>query len=676
MTYVTKQELLDASTDAQTLEYFVNSGLTSIPLRLGGTIPSIQRLIDTITLTLGYQVPVVFTTGLDVDAVNYTVDYNGVIYAPLPSEVPFTTTASFDPAQWYVVQKVDVGSWLPTPFEYGATADVATHLGAINDAIAANNGVHLPKGTTWTIDGPIVLAANGIVITGGGTITTTETSPPINLVELAAGGDFCTIENLKLIQSSTYSGNTLGNAINAVGVDGLTVRNCTVTKCAGSCVYLQTCRGTKIIGNLFHDPGGADNTSGADIVTWGLTKGLVIANNICVSVRSQNISIGGLAGDDGISIIGNYCDSLDANFDVVPLTSTPVEARHGILCHYSTSEPILNGNTMTISGNTIRHKWWSGIYCHGHASGVTISGNTIKNCGYAVQPGFACGINLSAGPDFINVIGNTIDNCTGSSNSDAAIYIGETGPNVLVSGNIIRNSLSHGILFTSSCEFVNCVNNVVTHVTASRHAIAVLIFATDIPGVISGNHITVTGLTVGIYILSQLGDDFDSLRMTIENNYIQSTAGSANGTGAAHCGIWIRNRVATIRNNTIEGFKTAIYSQLQMSATYARNVDNLVIQNNVLRDIGTTAYRFNGTSEGLVLIEGAVNYSVASPLGSSCLEGIRFADKVWVQVNGAVPTIGTYVAGDRAINISGTTTEPVEWHYNGSSWTASTIQFP
>ena len=570
---------------------------------------------------------------------------------------------------------------LPTPWDYGAvTETVSTHLTAIQAAIDAAGGVNLPGGSTWTIDGPVVLATDNDLITGGGILTTTTQN--INLVNVTA--DFCTIENVSLIESSTSIHPYLGNAVNAITVDGLTVRNCSITKCHGFGVFMQGCRGANISSNFFHDPGGANvNSNSADISTWGQAKGLVIANNICVSARSQNIQVGALARDDGISITGNYCDTLDSNFD--PITPLPIEQqyRHGLTIHYADNETLTDGQTMTVSGNVIRHKGWSGIYVRGKGSGITISGNAVSKCGYANQSGAACGINVGGGPDFVNVIGNTVDNCVGVGTLDAGIHIGDVGPNVLVSGNIVRNSLSHGILFTSTCEFVNCVNNVVTHNRVSRYGIAVIGFAgADLGGVIRGNRITITvpnalpDATPGIYIQPQGDRDFDDKRITIENNHIQSTYGSANGTGANHCGIWLNTRVATIRNNTIEGFRTAIYSNLLMSATYHRNVDNLVIQNNVLRDIGTTAYRFNGTSEGLVLIEGAVNYSVASPLGSSCLEGIRFADKVWVQVNGAAPTIGTYVAGDRAINISGTTTEPVEWHYNGSSWTASTIQFP
>ncbi|QDC11285.1 hypothetical protein FHY55_19505 [Oceanicola sp. D3] len=44
-----------------------------------------------------------FTTGLEVNHAGYLVSDGGSIYAPVPTEVPFTTTASRDAGQWYEV---------------------------------------------------------------------------------------------------------------------------------------------------------------------------------------------------------------------------------------------------------------------------------------------------------------------------------------------------------------------------------------------------------------------------------------------------------------------------------------------------------------------------------------------------------------------------------------------
>lgn len=63
-----------------------------------------QNSFNTFLVNNGYEVPIIFASSILVDRASLTVDYLGVIYAPLVSEIPFTTTGSFDANQWYVVQ--------------------------------------------------------------------------------------------------------------------------------------------------------------------------------------------------------------------------------------------------------------------------------------------------------------------------------------------------------------------------------------------------------------------------------------------------------------------------------------------------------------------------------------------------------------------------------------------
>lgn len=60
---------------------------------------------DNVIANLGFFPPVDYTTGLTVDSRNFTVTYNGIIYAAQPSAVPFTTGA-WDAAQWYPIQNL------------------------------------------------------------------------------------------------------------------------------------------------------------------------------------------------------------------------------------------------------------------------------------------------------------------------------------------------------------------------------------------------------------------------------------------------------------------------------------------------------------------------------------------------------------------------------------------
>lgn len=69
------------------------------------TLHGIEKKSDDVIANLGFFPPVDYTTGLTVDSRNFTVTYNGVVYAAQPSAVPFTT-AAWDAAQWYPIQNV------------------------------------------------------------------------------------------------------------------------------------------------------------------------------------------------------------------------------------------------------------------------------------------------------------------------------------------------------------------------------------------------------------------------------------------------------------------------------------------------------------------------------------------------------------------------------------------
>lgn len=54
----------------------------------------------------GYQVPVAYTTGIAMTAVNQTVSYSGSVYAPLDSALPFTTSGTFEASKFRLLQGV------------------------------------------------------------------------------------------------------------------------------------------------------------------------------------------------------------------------------------------------------------------------------------------------------------------------------------------------------------------------------------------------------------------------------------------------------------------------------------------------------------------------------------------------------------------------------------------
>lgn len=74
--------------------------------RVGNSLPSYITAIQ----ELGFDAPVLFAAGLSVDSSRKTVEYSGSRYFAKPSAVPFTTTATFNPAQWQMFDQSFAGA--------------------------------------------------------------------------------------------------------------------------------------------------------------------------------------------------------------------------------------------------------------------------------------------------------------------------------------------------------------------------------------------------------------------------------------------------------------------------------------------------------------------------------------------------------------------------------------
>lgn len=62
--------------------------------------------VDEFFRRTGYEVPVAFSTGLSISRVTQTVTYGGITYHAIATAIPFTTTGTFNPAQWEVISGV------------------------------------------------------------------------------------------------------------------------------------------------------------------------------------------------------------------------------------------------------------------------------------------------------------------------------------------------------------------------------------------------------------------------------------------------------------------------------------------------------------------------------------------------------------------------------------------
>lgn len=74
--------------------------------RVAEQVENIYQLAKADLVASYYLVPVAHVEGLVVDKPNFTVFHDGAVYAVNPASVPFTTTDTFDPTKWRLMQGV------------------------------------------------------------------------------------------------------------------------------------------------------------------------------------------------------------------------------------------------------------------------------------------------------------------------------------------------------------------------------------------------------------------------------------------------------------------------------------------------------------------------------------------------------------------------------------------
>lgn len=131
MTQITVTDLDNAKLDVNTIADIANGTGVSVVDRLGATRLTANEAVR----QMGYQVPVTYATSLVMSTLTQTVDYLGVVYAPLPTMIPFTTSGTFETTKFYVIQNNEIVK------KYNTYADILASGGAIVDgAIAETSG--------------------------------------------------------------------------------------------------------------------------------------------------------------------------------------------------------------------------------------------------------------------------------------------------------------------------------------------------------------------------------------------------------------------------------------------------------------------------------------------------------------------------------------------------------
>lgn len=88
----------------------VINGISEVTNRTGKGLLSLTQALALI----GYEVPVAFGSGLSMTRASQTVVNSGLTYHANPASLPFTTTGTFNPAQWLLISNVTAQDLLDT----------------------------------------------------------------------------------------------------------------------------------------------------------------------------------------------------------------------------------------------------------------------------------------------------------------------------------------------------------------------------------------------------------------------------------------------------------------------------------------------------------------------------------------------------------------------------------
>ena len=698
---VPSQAPSDLLFNAEKLDQFVSGSALSYTDRLGvsrRSLAGIDAAADNVLNSIGYAVPVAYASGISLTLTSQTVEYNGAVYAPKSSELPFTTSSwGNDSAKFRAIQFTDADLITYMPAGTGAVATTVQdalrkfvsvkNFGADPSASASANTVAISAalihaGTKkCSVYVPGEAAAYQVndefTVPDGVTVFGDGYGSFIQQTALNKGGfilgNNSTVRDLR-IKVADGDNTAFVNCVYANSVNNPTIKdNWLEPGDLGGCgVHVRKCNQTVIKGNRIYggkwSSGASFAASAADILFYsaGASERHIIEGNFCLSNNSQGIFIDALGYEGDIIVSNNICVTLDpttcTETGTWSLAASGGVRRHGILVGYNSSN--VNGQRCVIDGNICRNTKWTGIYKQGSSAGpVIISNNVCDLNGYETTNSLSGGIYISQA-GFEEVTGNSISRFQNTIQGTGAITV--NSPSVpsaptAIRGNKIKASANVGIALTTFCAGVEVAGNTLSDNVGAD----IFYIATSGNAGVGGHRIidnTImrpTGSTSsGIYLDLQSSTKYT----TVANNRV--IGGDNTTANQFNAGIHYRqaSEYVRIQNNEISNFYYGVYCSAYFTGGRMATV---IIEGNTIESTNTGFALSSTTGNNTVPVVNSkfinVTNKTSAPIGSAVARIVqRLGDRLQWETT-AAPTTGSWAIGDRSANSTPAVGQPKGW---------------
>lgn len=618
---------------------------------------------------VGYQAPVAYAAGIALTSTSQTVDYNGDIYAPIVSALPFTTSGTFETAKFRLI--------VPGQFLQSGTGAVARTMQdkAREVAVSVKDFGAVGDGVTNDTDA-FYKASSAIAAAGGGRLT-------------IPSGTY-------IVGKQTFAGaNGLGYAYRAADI--IRIENCVrpvIIESHGAVIKIAD--GLRFgsfdpVTGLPNSPAlpNTNQNYGADVGIIVMLKnnsgGAAIIGSLELDGNNTNLLIGGQWGDVGYQRIAYGVWEYNNAWFYAENVYTHNHGTDGIVCGY----------TGAVSGGPKRPKTLVNVISEYNArqglSWVGGNGLTAINCkfnrsgrainvgtGVALSSSPAAGIDIEA-ESAVNRNGVFI-NCESINNGNTAL-VADSGDSAdvrfiqCVFGGTVWPK-KPGFKFYG-CRIHGVIVNPYGHISpalATSFDDCVITDA-DIDDYVTpaslGSNIFSSVVSAPVYMTRCTVIATKMRPGRLDNYVMQQCSVEINfpGTSAVND----KDYVALMNNAVIADckFTSNITVNAPANAYFIGGIDSLKTRgSNTLSNSGSGLVRWFSWSTGAGGFTGELGNTggqTSAKIGSNAISifqsnySTQYAGTIETYAGAAAPTAGTYKRGDRVINQSASAGAPSGW---------------